>query len=441
VKGGGYRGNHNMIFNRERLEQTFVKRALNLYPLVVYVIISGIQLIRVTHPGLGNDFKVFFESGRLVSKGLSPYLKPEYLNGPLHAFFWSLIVKFDSELVLGALRLVSLILIPVVFLQISQILGLHLHSREIFSLSALIQISSFNLTLIAYGQVTLISASLLLAALRAVSRVNGNNSRSAVYSLLFSSISIFLLDYKPHLFLFTLAYLFYIKIRILWIYSLSFGTAYFWFTSHDDFTYIREWIFNVTNRSRGQLALGDQMTIFALPLSLKITIVIIVVIIVGRLILVSGKKMNLRDLYTPNSVFCFTIFFPIVFGPYVHPQDGILLAMFVLAILFARTKIFFRVLPLLLMGMFLTWSVTSIGVLIHSIEIVIVIYLISSTLSIRISLSHLTLCLAPSILFYGLSLSMEIGQIRSAFYFVGLHGLTVLLVLHMIDQKTREQIK
>lgn len=401
--------------------------------------ISRIQLSRVTHPGLGYDFKVFFESGRLVSKGLSPYLQPECLNGPLHAFFWSLIVKFDSELVLGALRLVSLILIPVVFLQISQILGLHLHSREIFSLSALIQISSFNLNLIAYGQVTLISASLLLVAFRVVSRVNANNSRSTLYSLLFSSISIFLLDNKPHL-LFTLAYLFYIKIRVLWIYSLSFGTAYVWFTSHDDFTYIREWIFSVTNRSRGQLALGDKTTIFALPLFLKITVVIIVVTIIGRLLLVSGKKLKLRNLYTPNSVFCFTIFFPIVFGPYVHPQDGILLAMFVLAILFARTKIFFRVLPPLLMGMFLIWSSTSIGVLILSIVIVIVIYFISSTLSIRISSSHLTLCLVPSILFYGLSLSMEIGQIRSAFYFVGLLGLTVLLVLHMIDQKTCEQI-
>lgn len=433
-------GFHNIIFNRGEFEKTIVKKLSNQYSQIVYALISVIQLIRVTDSGLGNDFKVFFESGRLASKGLSPYLSPDYLNGPLHAFLWSSIVKFDSELVLGAIRIISLILIPIVFLQISQIMGLHLNSREIFSLSALIQISAFNLTLISYGQITLITSSLLLVAFKLVSRVNGKKSLSVVYSVLFGSISIFLLDYKPHLYAFALVFLFFTKIRVLWFYSLSLGMVYIWFTSHDDFTSIREWIFNVTNRSTGQLGLGDQMTLFALPLFLKILTVIILVITIWKLKLLP-RKNTLKVLCMPKARFCFTIFFPIIFGPYVHPQDGVLLAMFVIAVLCARTKVFCHAPTLILMGMFLTWSVTAMGTLIQCIEIVIIIYLISNIFSIRISPPHLILCLMPSTLFFILSQSMEMGQIRSVFYVIGLHGLSLLLTLRIIEQESCEQIR
>ena len=423
--------------NKKILDSFFPKDLCNFYALAIYLLFSIIQMIRVSSTGLGNDFKVFFAAGELMRKGLSPYLSPDYLNGPLHALFLSLIIDFDFEFILGGLRVVSIILIPLLIWQVGLVLRVNLNSLKILSIAALIQISAFNMTLLAYGQLNVISSSLLLLAFYLVCKINDSNRKTLVNSSIFTTIAIILIDYKPHIYLLPLIYLFFLKARYIWKWTIIPSAFYIWFLSVNDFSYIREWIFNVIDRSRGQLSLGDQITIYALPLPFMLTMLFIWILVVFKMRLFQARRETWRFLLGPSSVLCVMVCLPTLFGPYVHPQDAILTYIFLMMFLLAKTNLFFSPISLLFAGMSFTWSVTVIGLLMHSLETAIIVLFISKIFRMRFRFSYILLL--PAISFYVSSRFIEIGHFRSYIYVIGLHGLVALLLNHVISQKTFRQ--
>ena len=397
-------------------------------------------MIRVSNAGLGNDFKVFFSAGGLMRKGLSPYLSPDYLNGPLHAFCLSLIIDFDFDFILGGLRAVSILLIPLLIWQVGLVLRVNLNSLKILAIAALIQISAFNMTLLAYGQFNVISSSLLLLVFHLTCKVNDSSRKTFVNSSIVTIVAIILIDYKPHIYLLPIIYLFFLKARYMWKSTIIPSTFYIWFLSVNDFSYIREWISNVIDRSRGQLSLGDQITIYALPLPFILTMLFIWIFAVFKMRLFQARRETWRFLLSPSSVICVMVCLPILFGPYVHPQDAVLTFIFLMVFLLAKTNLFFSPISLLFAGMSFTWSVTIIGLLIHSVETAIIVLFISVIFRMRFRFSYILLL--PAFSFYLSSRFIEFVEIehfRNYIYTIGLHGLLALLLNHVIGQKTFRQ--
>jgi hypothetical protein len=152
--------------------------------------------------GLGNDFPTFFKAGEAVRTFSDPWQVNEgsqfnaYLNGPLTGLLLGLLSFLPYSFAMLSVRILTLAVIPYAVESIAKLSKTNISVRDKYFLSSLLLFTFPVRANLEYGQLAIIFSAVGVAALRLI---GNNKSSKSLFWLGF--ISIFLVDYKPQVFI------------------------------------------------------------------------------------------------------------------------------------------------------------------------------------------------------------------------------------------------
>ena len=97
---------------RFNFKKSFLTRNFKQIQILLFILTSGVLLVHMRNQNV--DFRVFYDSGRYLFHGVSPYLHSkdpfaQYLNGPLTLIFLSPFTLFKYDLALQLFRIFSFV--------------------------------------------------------------------------------------------------------------------------------------------------------------------------------------------------------------------------------------------------------------------------------------------------------------------------------------------
>jgi hypothetical protein len=299
-------------------------------PFLFFASLGIAELFYFSTNGLGNDFPVFYQAGKLALNFGNPWeavndpVHSAYINGPMTALIISPLALLPQDIALAMTRGLSIVLVPVINYQLFKIfyprVVFNFRNVSLWLFSSLALLTFPTRANLEYGQFFFLFATLAVLALRL------SRSNSLRNLLLSGSLIGICCDYKPQAFIvMALMLCFSNKFVFLGgVFSFLSGALVSTVLTRD--IPYKVWVEVVFNRFQGGVT-GDQMHIYAvLPKLLAVLIAIIVLIVF--LILVFQRNTYFD---TPE-VKLFTIFVSILLIPWMHPSDLVLLSAFIFVI-------------------------------------------------------------------------------------------------------------
>jgi hypothetical protein len=393
-----------------------------------FFILSTFLLIQVFHNPPPGDLQVFYQAGLDVRMGVNPWLPSEdstnfqFLYGPINALICAALSYLGERGMYLLVCVTSIILIPFTFHYLGKLLNRQLNAHETFTISSIF-LASFPLRAnLQYGQFVIHYSFLLVVSFYLVLR---SLEFSPFLTMSLGITPVFLLDFKPHLFLpfIPIWFFYFVRNRFFRIgVFISFSIELFLSYLFSGKALPLDWIERIVGRGTESKGLQGFYNIFNWIGLIGVSGSIIIVL---SILVVSFLLIQIR--FSTNPVSAFILLYLALF-PALHPQDFVLIF---LVFLFASLAYLRSYYVAVVIGFSIFWSSNEVAAVI-SMTIVVITILYNYKIGkvpILTSLKPLFMLLMPSIFaFLGL---MDLDNYRIFANYLSVLLALAWLILHL----------
>jgi len=315
-----------------------------------YALVGGLFFAQAIHNEVPGDLQVFYNTGVAVRNGINPWLPSvdtinfQFLNGPIFAFFCSILSNFGSRDMYLITCFADIVLAPCIINLSGRLFERKLSSKNNPFLSTFLIFTFPFRANVQYGQFVVVYVFLLLV----VCTWLYSGKPSVLKDVGSGFCIIVLMDFKPHIFLIWLLILFRPRKYLVFGLSLGLMTEFLLLWIMTGTFLPTEWALRLTNRGTRSGGLSGFYNLKTLLSVLEIGTPwnwILIFLTVATLFGLSFRNLG-------SQKWAFVIFYSALF-PASHPQDFI--PFFVVALTFLYSN---RISPIgyVAFGLSIVWS-------------------------------------------------------------------------------------
>ena len=367
-----------------------------------YAILASLLCLYYSKFGLGNDYQVYFESGSQVRSLKSPWnlggnINALYLHGPISSIWMSLFTFLPQSFGLNILRIMSLLVIPLIFRTTLRVIGGVSYSNQTFWMISCLIILSFPIRAsLQYGRFEILVFAVFTYLIFRIRQAE------STLDFLFVGLLIgIIVDYKPHIFLLP-SILLLLIFRKLYLYIGLVGSIFLGSLISVVLTnrlpYL-DWIKIILERGKG-VQTEDDSGLFSIKYGFGIGPFISVALGFALILLFALKYNYLKSSSFIRKTLAFILVY-VLFLPILHPQDLIWVPV-IHSVLYIRYRVENILQYWLLLGFLLVWS-NSIIINIGLVMLInIIFYLVVQKIDFKLFLKISGVMFIPFVLFYSI---------------------------------------